>query len=277
MGKVGSQTIYESLRKAAPQLEIYHSHILADIDAVEAQLHGVDPRTAETTRKYLGIGKTLRDKLARGEALNVISMTRDPVARAISALFQNIEFLIPGFLEKHRHGRVGLDELRNLLFEGRGSSGNPASWFDNEFGGALAIDVYAQPFDTGAGFTVFSSERARALVVRAEDLDRIGAEATEDFLGIARVRIRNHNVASSKPYHPIYLDFLRNVDLPGTYLDDMYGSRFAQHFYSADELDRLRKSWSNRQGRSQVLASRAPLEKGLRRFAGLWMARRSRS
>lgn len=246
MGKVGSSSIYETLRQNYPEFSVFHSHVIGNVDAMAEQI-AMDPDDPLRTPRqhYIDTGRKLLGIMNSGECLNVISLTRDPVARSISALFQNLEFLIPNFIQKLQAGEIGWRDLEKLLFAGVGGCGNPRDWFDKEFSVPFGIDVYEAPFPVEKGFQVFSGRRARALVIRLENLNVVGAKAIGRFLGISGFQLQKHNNASRKEYHSIYQDFKSNVQLPASYLYEMYESRYCRHFYSQAEREKFRRFWSN--------------------------------
>ena len=51
------------------------------------------------------------------------------------------------------------------------------------------------------------------------------------------------NTADDKSYADLYAAFRRELTLPEPYLDRVYGSRFARHFYTPDELAAFRRKW----------------------------------
>ena len=52
------------------------------------------------------------------------------------------------------------------------------------------------------------------------------------------------NTAEDKSYADLYKAFRRELRLPDAYLDRVYGSRSAHHFYSPAELVAFRRKWS---------------------------------
>ena len=125
----------------------------------------------------------------------------------------------------------------------------PATWFDRELRDPFGLDVYGTPFPTLRGYDILEGGRARVLAIRLEDLDGVVADAFDDFLDIQDIQLLKANVGKSKDYGDVYRDFARRVTLPDAYLDRMYSSTYAQHFYTPDEVARFRARWTRpRQG-----------------------------
>ena len=85
---------------------------------------------------------------------------------------------------------------------------------------------------------------ARVLLLRQENLDAAPA-ALGGFLGRpAPVPVPARNEAATKEYAGRYREFLASVRLPEPVLDEVYGSRYARHFYADSELERFRRRWT---------------------------------
>src|SRR4051794_3894981 len=168
----------------------------------------------------------------------VITTVREPVAQAVSAFF-------------HGTGRRGLlagDPTLATLEETLLAEDwlrAPVRWFDREFAPALGIDVFATPFDPGQGHGELATPAARVLLLRQENLHAAPA-ALAAFLGRpAPVPVPARNEAATKEYGGRYREFLASVRLSERVLDEVYGSRYARHFYADSELERFRRRWTH--------------------------------
>jgi len=236
MGKVGSTSLLDQL-DGSPGYDTLHTHHLDDetLDSVE--------------RDYLSRGKRLPDHLVRsriakagllaaGRPLTIVTAVREPIARNVSAFFQNMDLydtrfstdpdeyvagLIARFLESYPH-QV------------------PLEWFDRQVKGPLGIDVYRHPFPHEAGWQVVEENGHRMLILRAETPDAVKVEAVNDFLGTRLSVMPRANAASDK-YGELYASFLDLLRLPDDYVDRLLGSTYARHFYSAAEIETFRARW----------------------------------
>lgn len=50
-------------------------------------------------------------------------------------------------------------------------------------------------------------------------------------------------VSSQKPYAQAYKALKQNIRFDDDFLDMMYNSKYAQHFYTAEELEQFRARW----------------------------------
>ena len=117
----------------------------------------------------------------------------------------------------------------------------PYDWFDLEFRNELGIDVYAEPFDHDQRYVKLT--KARALIFRVDCDDTTKSREITEALGF-NVEVRRDHDGSAKQYAEKYSEFKRIARLPDDFLDTAYGSKYAKHFWSEQELSRYRSAWS---------------------------------
>jgi len=179
----------------------------------------------------------LRQPPSEAAPWTVITTVREPIAQAVSAFF-------------HGSGRRGaahppatVEALTDELIAD-GWVRTALRWFDREFAPALAIDVFGEAFDPALGHAVISRKSARVLLLRQENL-RDAPQVLGEFLGFPEpISVPARNEAAGKEYAARYREFLRSVRLPPAVLDQAYGSRYARHFYSDEELGQFRRRWA---------------------------------
>lgn len=250
MGKVGSSTVYASLRAADLPGPLFKVHYLSDAGLARgraryAQLPVRVPVPYEQTT-----GQVRRLLADRPELTwKVVSLVREPIARDVSAYVQMVDVLHPELVAGpapavRRIARaagvqfIGFDERRSYV----------CGWFEDELRAVFGVDVFDRPFDHQAGRLRIRSGRLDLLVVRAEDLDRVGARALSEFAGVPVPLV----VASSRTpdklqaayVEPVYREILRQVRVPEPVCRRVYGSRYARHFYTPAEIDAFTARWS---------------------------------
>src|ERR1051326_1647105 len=96
------------------------------------------------------------------------------------------------------------------------------------------VDVFAEPFDVDKGYHIYEQGGTRALLIRLESLNGCAAPAFEEFLGIKDLKLasRPHTWSQSA----LYKKFREELVIPESYIERMYASRLARHFYSEAEL-----------------------------------------
>ena len=250
MGKVASTAIYESFQDLnLNTYSIYHTHYLSDSGLSESERFYKDNynriRAIHTplihsyyVRRYLN--SSTKHKL------KVITLVRDPVAKNVSSFFQNLEYLF-GFSVHKQVRKNGIEsilkDLDSLFLEKFTRHDIPLRWFDSEVKTVFNIDVFATPFMIEKGYQIYESECADVLLLKLEVLDKVLEEAFSQFLGIKRFKLKAENVGDDKKYAQVYKSFKKAISLPEDYLDKMYSSKYARHFYSDEEIASFRSKW----------------------------------
>jgi hypothetical protein len=260
MGKVGSTTVRQSLAASHIGRKVYHTHTLHPElnESIEQQRKEYPPEHRTAALQRVWRNQYLYERVAAGassEPWKVITLVREPVARNIGTFFQHVEVLDEDEAAWHVRAlsyefeltvpKGDLEPLARMFFE-RCRHDQALNFFDREFKGLWGIDVFAEPFPKEQGFQTYGNGRMDVLLLRLEDLNRCGAQALGDFLKRPPVPIVSKNVGGDKPYAELYSLFKKRIELPGWYLDKMYGSRLATHFYTPAELERFRERWSYR-------------------------------
>jgi lipopolysaccharide biosynthesis glycosyltransferase len=249
MGKVGSLSVLEMLREACPERDLHHVHFLApESIAGEARMFRKGFARTHRIDEHHFASLHLRARLDADPAQRwqVVTLTRDPVARNLSAFFHNLAYAAPELAVRVERGDYTeiADELRRLLEATPWWWRNPLEWFDRELAPVFGVDVFAQPFARERGWSIHRSERADVLVLRVEDLSRVAGEAFEAFLGVPRIRSARRNTGEHKPYAAAYRELARSLALDPEFLDGIYGAWRTRHFYTDPEIAAFRSRWT---------------------------------
>ena len=275
MGKVGSTTIVKSLKFSGINMSIYQIHNMTRdwVDRFE---------NAYRMREHIHISEKLHNlhhlwesryllkKMDRGlpkdKKWKVISLVREPVARNVSEFFHyfNIKSLDSYRYKINYFSRAQarnytyeinlnneiMDKLLELFME-TVNHDIPLIWFDSQLKPVFGIDVFSSDFPTSIGYKIYEGELADVLILRLENLNQCSQDAFKKFLNIEGFTLKEENVANEKQYHAIYRKFLNSVILPESYLEKMYTSKYAQHFYTQEEIKGFRKKWLKNCERTQ--------------------------
>jgi len=80
------------------------------------------------------------------------------------------------------------------------------------------------------------------LVLRTEMDDARKSELVSDFLGLKeKLKMVRENVGDRSHYGDIYQLFRQQVTVPEEYLDTIIASRYAQHFFTQETLDAMKR------------------------------------
>jgi hypothetical protein len=241
MGKVGSQAVTASLDAAGLRTAHVHFFSRAGLRRAEQVYEASwDPARLPW---HVWEGRRTAARLRSGERLDIVTIVRDPVARNVSSFFQvaDLQYGIElGALED----AGAFDEVTRLFLETFDEHEVPLRWLDDELAAATGIDVYESDFDVERGWVVVEGARARVLVLRTDRLGDTFTAAVEAFLGRPGIALLQRNVSADKATGELYNEFRRCARLPDAYLDQMYNSRLARHFFDDDELAEMRRLWT---------------------------------
>jgi putative capsular polysaccharide synthesis protein len=250
MGRAGSMTTVNSLRGAGITLPVYHTHWLHPRN-VEKRLARFRDVAESGHPLNVRVGRRISDELQRvGPARRdwkLVTVFREPVARNISVFFLSIEVFVEDFARRHARGELDNAQLLSIFLR-EFPHDQPLVWFDMEMAEMFGVDVYRQPFPHEQGYQVLRNDRVDLLLIKVEALNACYRSAFAHFLGVNVPELAQTHVTEKDPSRPMYQDFIRDTVLPDEYLDRMYQSAFARHFYSDAELARFRRKWSTAGG-----------------------------
>lgn len=219
MGKVGSKSIYYSLSTHYPGA-VLHAHRLS------------------ATHEESEIRRLYEWAVVQQKPLDIISLTREPIGRNVSAFFENFG-RDTGM--SYEQASFSLGELK-AIFLANYEHDTPLQWFDNNIRKHFGIDVYATPYPEN-GTATYGHRNVRLLVIRLEAGDAVISEAIKQFLGLTAFELIKKNVSQDKDYAMTYDAFTRTVKLPDDYIARMCESKYFTHFYSQETIDMVRKKW----------------------------------
>jgi hypothetical protein len=248
MGKVGSMTVYESLirayRKLHQPVDIYHRHILCNFENAEAIIRKERPNPGPTLAE-IEAGRELRRKIDESPTRRwkIITLVRDPIARNVGTFFQVLDEHIPNWQEKYSNGMLHVDEVQQAFFKVRSIHSEPVRWFDEQLLPVFGVDVFSESFPRETGYKIYNTDsRTPILLLRLEDLNRVGALALQEFLGLKNIELINTNIGDEKEYAELYRLF-KQKPLPEDYIHEMYSTRYAQTFYTPADIAEFTLKW----------------------------------
>jgi hypothetical protein len=242
MSKVASTAVTEALR-SIEGLRVFQIHFICP-DSVNRLRQSVLEKgftKLEPQLEYIeDVSHALTEELIKpGHRVKVIALVREPVGRNISYYFQALDDI---WQTPSAHRNVELERLV-AEYHDRINHQRAINWFDNEFKPVLGIDVYAHPFPRDKGFLRITSGPYEVLLMRHDLDDRLKEKCLAELIGVPAVSLTPKNVGTQKVYSSTYTEFLKRIRLSEDYVDRMLGSKYARHFYSAEELARLRAKW----------------------------------
>lgn len=249
MGKSGTETIFESIKNSSYKGPVYHVHRLSEkgiLEEIEKSKLSNNPYYKSQKRiiasQFLNSIIFKNDKNIQWK---VVSLVREPISRNISAFFQEINIWAPRLLDKYLiNNEDVVDDLIDQFFK-RYRHDTPLKWFDNELKSVFGIDVYSETFNKDQGFSIYGNDSTEVLVLRLENLNKCAKIAFSEFLGLNNFNLIQSNISNNKYYKELYFNFKHRINIPSTYIEKMYKSKFCKHFYSEIEINKFVKYWSD--------------------------------
>lgn len=230
MGKVGSSSLSKSIQAAG--LPCYDIHTLDKTWLLNWSSKRI--ASGAFPEPHVCLSMAYRERLfLRPAKCAYITSVREPVARNISAFFQNYHYDTPNMLKTSD----AADAFK--LFMSDYSHNKPIRWFDNEFKRYLHIDVLDRAFDREQRFY---RDKDRLVIFRLDTDPEIMNRELSAALG-APVRITRKNDSSKKIYADLYRQVREMAKFSPAYLDSLYDTAFARHFWTEDELQAYRAYW----------------------------------
>lgn len=232
MGKVGSSSVQESLHRCGYK-PVYHLHRMNPahiqrIRAEYAQKNQPPPDDSLGEKLYAEIIQSRRPA-------HFITLVREPIGRNISAYFQN--------LTRFSASSVSIDAQIDAFLRDYPHD-VPLTWFDDEVKPVLGIDVYSEIFPLEKGWIRFQNGPFELLLLRIELEDALKEKVIRDFIQRPDFKLINANAAESKEYADRYREFTHTIRLPESYIEKMCSAKYTRHFYSADEIEKIRAKWT---------------------------------
>ncbi len=235
MGKVGSTSIYYSLKKKFGSKVIFvHRMNKANIVAFNEPF----VRNNMKPHRYALALFAKRKIIDKFKPVSIITAIREPVSRNISDFFQDFKAYNAGM----DFNEISVDDsIQNFI--NYYPHHLPNSWFQNEFSNILNIKLDDIHFDTEKKYARFDKDNLRLLILRIDLENVIKDKILEDFLGKQEIKMGVKNAQHQKAYHSYYSEFLEKIKLPQNLVDEIFSHEYVQIFYTKKEIDKFRTRW----------------------------------
>lgn len=122
-------------------------------------------------------------------------------------------------------------------------------FFDGHIKEGMGIDFYAWEFDKEKGYSIYERTlenglKQKILLYKVEKLNEL-EYAFQDFLENKDFHLETSFTGDTQFYQTRYREFKKTIRLPKSYIDAMYHSRFVNHCYTKEEIEKFRDFWSN--------------------------------
>ena len=246
MGKVGSSSVVRTLKQLNLDSPVLHVHTLSPDHlkfAIDKQRKSISPFLHEHHVASSMIVKKMTDGLF---PCRVVTLTREPVARAISFLFEDLKKQAPeAILGDEELDHEKLKMALDRLLAGQNGIADPTHWFDTELRDCMGVDVFSVPYNVEKGYSYIEKGPVRVLIIRMEDLDRSLLEGLRVLLKqeLAGTEILKANIGGKKWYADALKHIKSTYRLPPGVAKQVFESRYCKHFYESD-AERFRAKWA---------------------------------
>jgi len=237
MGKVGSSTVYESLKQQRISNSIFQAHFLnpETLDWVKTDYS----RKGLPIPRHIKTGEMLFNRYNKtgGSGWKIITLVRKLPDIKISAFFQVIDWLShnhPGLLTEKGdiNTDLALKLLQDRFYQFDESKDYMCTWFDKEIKQIMKIDVFSYPFDHEKGYTIIREDNIDLLILKTELLSATFDEAVVNFLNLDfPVELKSTNISEKKHYSEAIKQVRQELIIPDDILNKINKSRYMMHFY----------------------------------------------
>ncbi len=237
MGKVGSTSIYHSLNKQLKGNVIFtHRMVKENIKKYNSIFLRKNQKPHRTR-----LGEILFHQIPH-KKLKIITLVREPIGRNLSDFFQDLPVYFSDYKNINNYSNAII--LKHFMAEYQHDI--PLLWFDDEFKETTGINVFQHKFNTRGKYQIIKKKNIEVLVIRADLEDVKKEKVIGEFLTIPDFRIERKNTAKAKYYAQKYSDFIAHVKLEKDYIDRLMTSAFCLHFFSEEEINKLKNNYLNR-------------------------------
>ena len=233
MGDQEAASIKESLREAKHNNFIGYSHSLS---------HNTNNHSQEQI-----ITKHIFNKYWGKVRFKIITFVQDPISCIVSHLFTNVQKYLSHIREVDESKALNeiIISLLKTLNKFENKNDGFSGWFDSHIKKWFQFDIFKEPFNKGAGYSIYQTKHSDILVLRLEDLNTCHQKAFYEFLNIPGFTLFSINIGTNKWYAHLYQQVVNSIRFPVYDLEKMYSTKYSKHFYTMEELLNFKLKWTN--------------------------------
>lgn len=237
MAKVGSLSVYSSLKKQLPKTPLFHTHSL-DIDEVQKNIdlcfkNGIYPGSRSPA--FL----VQNQIISTGRPYKIITLYRDPIERNISAFFDAFKLYVGVKPEDYTGDMKTLEKLFHTHIPYK----YPLQWFDEYLLKETRIDVYNFPFDAALGYLTIRDEPIEILIMNCYLEDNLKEKLISEFSALPNFKLENTNITAERKSGDLYRAFKNYIRFSESYLNAYYNSKYAKHFFTSTQRKKAIEKW----------------------------------
>ena len=198
-------------------------------------------------RAHLDRAIATRRKIKQLGSVNTtfIAGVREPVSLAVSLLFEQ------GLNYGEDNVALSTDQVQQFIENSEKIRWinilELDRWFDENLLSITGHDVLGETFPGDKGYKLYRGRGGDLCVYRLENFDSI-LGALGDLIEIPSIclELKKENIATEKAYAEKYREVLSGISFSDSFIDKIYRTRYATHFYSPAEIEKFKARWSNK-------------------------------
>lgn len=229
MGKVGSSSVTTALTGAG--FEALQIHVLrGGLKTLKRRMER-RPNAA-----HLKTSVQVVELIDSGQPPMTITLMREPVARNVSAFFQNFGRLVGGDVDSYT-----AKEIQSLICE-KVSPREPQDWIEEELEEIAEVDFGRHHLYRGA--TTATEAKWPVLLLRSDLDDDSKSASMREFLDHPDITVeRSSNITAEKSGGDLYSE-IKRIGLPKSYVDECLSQPFVKNLLSAEEIEASKARWT---------------------------------
>ena len=230
-GKVGSSSVYNTLKNRLKSNNVIHIHNLSK-NGIESSIKNHLNSDRKSLPLHLLVSKLLYKRLiGYNEEIKIITLLREPISRSISGFYQNIDFYSKEL--ENSNLEINRDKAFTKLNSIPPHSATALeNWIQVELKENLGLDIFEEKIPESKGYNIFKNSNYNLLLMRLEDLNLHFNEATKSFFNIEKgIDLENHNTSEKKYYSDDYKKHKSRIKIQNKHLDIILASHYVKHFY----------------------------------------------
>lgn len=237
VGKVGSSSIYVSLKEQMKNLPVYQVH---NITTAQKLLEKDIKEDSKNGIAHFTMGIALKKKITEEPNIQwkIIIGVREPISRWISDIFENIHTRYK-FL-KNSDGSVNVEKTIKFIKETVDEEPQE-KWFNDELLSTFGINILDIPFD--GDYQISNHGKIDILAYKFENMQEYVPSVVKDFLSLNDFNLATANATSEKSTAGAYQEVKRKLKFEVDFLVKFYKKSVVNHFYTDKEIKSFTERW----------------------------------
>jgi hypothetical protein len=119
----------------------------------------------------------------------------------------------------------------------------PILWFGQHFDPVIGTRFEKMPFDKDRGYSTFRKNGMDILVIRFEDLAKIGQKVIGEFLDIENFQMKRDNISENKEVGAMISSSIKQLNFSKGFLEKIYNNAYCSKFYTKKHTDDFKKRY----------------------------------